>query len=142
MSKNFLPDYSDADRLQILKDSSDHIEETTYYRDLSEHDIDVKNESFVANSIEMSKHDAELSKAKLIHKTNTKPLAAINAVLLEEISTRKEMASGLLFGIADHELGVMNTFDEKGEFISSRRLRPDERQTRMVVHPGLKAAND
>lgn len=142
MSKNFLPDYPEADRLQILKDSSDHIESTTYYRDLSEHDIDIKNESFVGNSIEISKHDGELSKAKLIHKMNTKPLEAANEILLEEISTRKEKVNGHLFSIADHESGLMNTYDEKGEFISSRRLRPDERQTRMTIHPGLKAIND
>lgn len=139
MSKNFLPDYPDAERLEVLKGSADYIEQTTYYRDLTDHDIDIKNELFVANSIEVSKHNDELRKAKLVHKTNITPLVEYNAVLLEEISTRKSKVSGQLFSIADHDSGVMNSYDEKGEFISSRRLRPDERQTRIT---SLKAIND
>lgn len=130
--KNFLPERTDADRLEILTDSADHIEETTFYKDLSEDDLTVKRETFVENNIEISKHQEILDIAKAEYKANTKPLAMHNEILLTEIKTRKTTVKGKLFHIADHDSNVMNTYDEKGEFISSRRLRPDERQTRIT----------
>lgn len=130
--QNFLPDRSDAERLEILTDSADHIEDTTFYKDLTEEDLTIKRETFVENNIEISKHQEILDIAKAEYKANTKPLTLHNEILLTEIKTRKASVKGKLFHIADHDLNVMNTFDEKGEFISSRRLRPDEKQTRIT----------
>ena len=60
MSKNFLPGYSDAERLQVLIDTADQIEHTTYYRDLTDDDLVVKRESYVLNSIRSEEHTSEL----------------------------------------------------------------------------------
>lgn len=53
---------------------------------------------------------------------------------------RKATVTGTLYHIADHETGIMNTYDEQGEFISSRRMRPGERvQTKIFA---VKSANE
>ena len=135
MSKNFLPGYSDAERLQVLIDTADQIEHTTYYRDLTDDDLVVKRESYVLNSIEIAKHQAELDHAKTVFKAATKPIKAENEILLDQVQTKKELISGSLYHIADHENSLMNTYDEKGEFISSRRLKPSEKQGRLLSHP-------
>jgi hypothetical protein len=141
MTKDFLPDHDPEDRRQILRDSSDHIENTTYHRDISPEDMLVKRETFTLNHIEISKHDAVLDAAKADHKAITKPIKEENIMLLDQIKTRKETVTGELYSIADHYESVMNTYDEHGEFISSRRLRPEERQTRMAMHT-LKTVNE
>ena len=125
MSKRFLPDYSDAERLEVLTDTADQIEQTTYYRDLTDDDLVTKRESFVLNSIEIAKH------AKTVFKAATKPIKAENEILLDQVQTKKELISGNLYHIADHENSVMNTYDDKGE----RRLKPSEKQGRLLAHP-------
>lgn len=55
--KNFLPDRHPEDRLRILQDSADSTEDTTYFRDLTQEEIELRNESYVLNAIELSKHD-------------------------------------------------------------------------------------
>ncbi len=128
MSKTFMPELTPEERKRLLADNCDAQEQTTYYRELSPDDLDVKRESLSENLIHLSEWDDELQLAKDIFKSKAKPVKEDNKVLLSEIKTRKAMVTGTLFHVADHENGVMETFDENGEFVSSRRLRPDEKQ--------------
>lgn len=138
--KNFLPDRHPEDRLRILQDSADSTEDTTYFRDLTTEEIEVRNESYVLNAIELSKHDEVLDIAKAEFKAAAKPIKETNEVLMAEIRTRKASVTGTLYHLADHETGIMNTYDEQGEFISSRRMRPGERvQTKIFA---VKSANE
>lgn len=61
-------------------------------------------------------------------KEQKKPIAENNKELLMALETMHQEVDGVLYHIDDQEDGVMNTYNELGEFISSRRLRPDERQ--------------
>ena len=36
-----------------------------------------------------------------------------------------------VYMIADHEAGEMNTYDANGIYLSSRKLRPDEKRTKV-----------
>lgn len=123
-----MPELAPEERKRLLVDNCDDHEQTTYYRELSPEDLDVKRETLSENLIHLSEWDDELQLAKDIFKSKAKPIKEENKTLLTEIKTRKEMVSGTLFHVADHEQGVMETFDENGEFVSSRRLRPDEKQ--------------
>lgn len=140
MKKDFMPELPPDQRLQALRDNCDEQEETTYYRDLTSDELDIKREHLTKNLIDISKEDDILDIAKTHYKAITKPLKEENGFLLEEIKTRKAEVTGTLFHMADHDAGVMETFNELGEFISSRRLKPNERQRRMKVIPP--AAND
>lgn len=140
MKKDFMPELPPDQRLQALRDNCDDHEETTYYRDLTGDELDIKREQLTKNLIDISKEDDILDVAKTHYKSITKPLKEENGFLLEQIKTRKAEVTGTLFHMADHDSGVMETFNELGEFISSRRLKPNERQRRMKVIPH--AAND
>jgi hypothetical protein len=137
--KTFMPDLPPDQRLQLLKDNCDDREETTYYKDLSQDDLDIKRESLSDNLVKLSEWEDELTYIKKEHKVKSDPLKVQNKILLTEIKTRKQEVTGVLYHIADHEQGIMETYDEQGEFVSSRRLRPNEKQQKLF--PVSRAAN-
>lgn len=138
--KTFMPDLEPKQRLQLLKDNCDSQEETTYYKDLSSEDLDIKREQLSDNLIRLSEHEDVLDVAKAEYKSKSTPLKQANKLLLEEVKTRKQQITGMLYNIADQENSVMETYDENGEFVSSRRLRPNEKQQRLF--PLNKASNE
>lgn len=131
MSKSFMPELAPELRLQALKEHCDHAEEAEYYRDLSSEEFDVKMESFTNNCVQLSELEDGLAEIKEDYKIKMKPLKEENRSLLSEIKTRKAKVEGTLFHLADHEQSVMETYDEAGDFVSSRRLRPDEKQQKL-----------
>lgn len=140
MSKPFMPEVSFDERIRLLRDNADSIDPSTYMKELSDDELDAKREQLVSNLEKISSFDEELDKAKERHKINTKPLKSENSVLLKEIKNRKMEISGTLYSIADREAGIMTVYDENGEFVSSRRLRPDEKSR--IPFPMRMAAND
>lgn len=140
MTEAFMPELPVDQRRILLRDNADSIDETTYMKDLSDDDLDSKREQLVTNLEKISSHDEELDAAKEAHKAATKPLKLENKVLLNEVRNRKTEVRGTLYSIADREKGVMVVYDDQGEFVSSRRLRPDEKNR--IPFPIRKAAND
>lgn len=131
--KTFMPDLDPKQREQLLIDNCDSHEETTYMRDLDQDEVNDRMTSLSKNLIVISRQDDILDEHKEAHKSATKPLKIENATLLEEIKNRKTEVTGTLYNIADQEQGVMETYDQSGEFISSRRLRPNERQLKLTA---------
>lgn len=129
--KTFMPELPVQQRKQLLIDNCDHHEETNYMRDLDQDEINERMSSLSKNLIAISKQDDILDEHKEVHKGVTKPLKLSNAKLLEEIKNRKTEVEGTLYYIADHENGVMEVYNENGEFQHSRRLRPEEKQARL-----------
>lgn len=141
MAKIFMPELSAEERLQILRNNADKIDNTTYEKELTDEELDAKREEFVDNSIAVSKLEDELAEKKKEFKNKIEPLKLVNRGLQHEVKTKKKEVRGQLFHMADHVNGMMETWDESGELVSSRRLRPDEKQVRMqVVLP--KAVNE
>lgn len=141
MAKVFMPDATPEDRLNILRNNADKIESTTYEKELTDEELDAKREEFVDNSIAVSKLEDELAEKKKEFKNKIEPLKLVNRSLQHEVKTKKKEVKGQLFHMANHTDSMMETYDETGELVSSRRLRPDEKQVRMqVVLP--KAANE
>lgn len=135
MPKQFMPEATPEQRLQMLKDHCDEMEETKYYKDLTPEELDVKRETFVDNAIKLSTLNDELQAYKDSYKNQMKPFASENTILQTQIKMRKENIEGVLFHIADHAAGIMETYDQDGEFVKSRRLRPDEKQTKLYPLP-------
>lgn len=136
MSKTMFADVSPEDRLRLLIDNSDDREETNYMKDLTQEELDVKRETLTTNYIKLNDLDEELTKIKGEFKLQTEPLKQENKVLLGQVKTRKEEMKGLLFHFADHEEGMMNTYDDLGELVSSRRLLPKEKQGKLFIAHG------
>jgi phage terminase Nu1 subunit (DNA packaging protein) len=131
MSKQFMPDERPDRRLQMLRDHADKTEETKYYKDLSQEELDIKRERLTDNLIKVSDLEDDLNVIKENFKEKMDPLKRETKELLGQVKTGKEQVEGTLFHIADHENSIMETWDEKGDFVSSRRLRPDEKQPKL-----------
>lgn len=135
MNKDFMPEMDPAQRIQLLKETCDHSEETTYYKDLTPEELDVKREELSENLIKISEFDDVLDEAKTVYKSKANPLKLENKELLTEVKTRKSKVDGILFHCANHQDGVMDTYNENGEYIGNRRLRPDEKQAKLFQVP-------
>lgn len=142
MSKTMFADVPPAQRIQVLKDNCDSAEETSYLKDLTDEELDIKRETLTTNCITSNRLEEELKEIKSEYKAKIDPLKEETRELCHQVETRKEECKGILFHFADHELSIMNTFDELGEFVSSRRLKPEEKQARLFIAPGGRAVGE
>lgn len=133
MQKVFMPELSAEERLQALRTNADHVEQTTYEKDLTQEELDAKREMFVDNDIQIAKLEDELNEKKSEFKNKIDPIKLVNRSLRQEVKTKKKEVKGQLFHLANHDSGYMETYDETGELIATRRLRPDEKQARLFV---------
>jgi hypothetical protein len=140
MAKIFMPEYTPEERINALRNHADKVEQTDYEKELTEEELIAKREEFVDNSIVVSKLEDELAEKKKEYKNKIEPIKLVNRCLQKEIKTKKKWVKGQLFHMADQVNSMMETWDESGELVSSRRLRPDEKQARLFV--AGKAAND
>lgn len=129
MEKQILQNLSKKDRIDNLQAMAHSVEETTYYKQLSPEELEVRQEKFIANTMKMN--DLETKKKAFVEsvKSEQKPLSVENTDLLQSLKTKTEKVEGVLYHIDDQDEGMMNSYDEDGNFISSRRLRPDEKQS-------------
>jgi hypothetical protein len=137
--KTFMPDATPDERLRIMRENSDHIETTEYYRSLTYDEMVKKNKEFLSNCAKLGDLEEHFDQQKKQFKLQADPLKTENKTLLYEVRTGKTKVSGELFHMADYEGGIMETYDANGEFLESRRLLPDERkgyQPRLFIAKG------
>jgi choline dehydrogenase-like flavoprotein len=139
MSKLFMPEVSAEQRKLLLQQNADSIEQTDYLKPLSPDELDIKREILTENAIKLSELEDEKKEAMQEFKSQMDPLAKANKELLTEIKTRQAKFFGHLYHMANHEDGMMETYDDNGELVASRRLRPEERRQNLFALP--KAAN-
>ncbi len=126
--KQFMPDRPLNARVQIMQQNAAKIEQTTYMKSLTQDDMDIKRETLTDNAIALNDLAEEKRVISEGFKSKMKPLAEENKILLRHLKTRQEEVDGVLFHMADYDNGIMETYNDQGEFISSRRLKPDEKQ--------------
>ncbi len=81
MAKIFMPEMSQEDRLNALRNNADKIDNTTYEKELTTEELDAKREEFVDNSIAVSKLEDELAEKKKEFKNKIEPLKLVNRLL-------------------------------------------------------------
>jgi len=93
--------------------------------------VQMKDE--VANiSIIRKDKNEEFAKKKKAHTLEVKGYTASIDENLTNIKKGFVEEEKEVFHLADHEAGLMVTYDEFGTFISSRKLRPSERQSKII----------
>lgn len=117
------------ERRQRLESMADAVEEGKYFRALTDEEIQEKKDVLTENTIRLSDISDERKAAMAEFKAQEKPLKEYSKQLMKLVKTRQEEVDGILYHIADHDEGMMNTYDEAGILINSRRLRPSEKQS-------------
>lgn len=134
MHENFHPDLAPEDRLKQLQIEADRtLEGQHYQRELTEEEILDRREKFTQNSINLGNLDDELDLIKEGFKLKMKPLKEENTVLLQQLKTKQESKRDNLYEIFDHANSMAVTYNTSGEWVSERRLRPDEKQTSLYA---------
>lgn len=132
-----MPEISQSERMNILQQNADKIELTTYLKPLSEEELSARRESLTDNSIRLSDLEEDKKEATKQFKDQIDPLKAANKTILVEIRTKQAKVDGTLYFMANHDESMMETYDDTGEMIESRRLRPDEKQGRLALHKAM-----
>lgn len=113
---------------QLLEDNCDAKEDGAYTRSLDEDEVALYKDHLSQAMVELNRYKEELDVIKESYKEKMKPLQLEVQDCLQSIKTRTIEQSGVLYLIADHDEGMMGYYDEKGELVNSRRLRPEEKQ--------------
>lgn len=128
MIKTFLSNLPEQERRRAMAEQADRVEETTYFKPLSPEELDTLRERHTENAIKLSELEEKKREAMKDFKAEMDPLTEANKEILQDVKRKSAEVSGTLYHIADYDAQIMETYDERGEFISSRRLRPDEKQ--------------
>ncbi|PIF44330.1 hypothetical protein CLU96_1274 [Chryseobacterium sp. 52] len=127
MDKNIFKNMSPRDRADNMQAMAHSTEETSYFKALTQEELDLKRETLTDNEIKLSRLEIEKKNFVAGIKKKVDPIIKEKSSLISAIETRHEEIEGILFHVDDQEDGLMYSFDADGEFISSRRLKPDER---------------
>ena len=137
----YLPNASPKERLQALQSAADKVEKTTYFKPLSEDELNDKREIIADNCIKLSDLSEQKKEAIKGFKDTMEPLQLENTKILGEIRTRMVEKEGTVYHIADFDNKMMETYDENGFLVGSRRLKPNELQKSIFDGSHLQVAN-
>ena len=126
--KQFQPNSTPQERTMLMQENAVKVEQTTYQKVLSPDELAARREDLADNCIKLNQHEDQLKVIKDEFKLIMDPLKSKNKTLLTEIKTKQTTVDGTLYHMANHDEGIMETYDHDGFFISSRRLRPEEKQ--------------
>lgn len=126
--KQFMPEATSKQRLMVLQENAAIIEQTKYQKSLTQDELALRHEELAANCIKLSSIDDEKKEVMANFKLKTDPLNSANKTLLAEIKIKQTTVDGTLYHMANHEEGFMETYDQDGMLIATRRLRPEEKQ--------------
>ena len=143
MDKQLFKNHTEAEKKQMLQDNCFDTEVGTYVRPLTEEDIAVRKDTLAENYNKIGTLTAELDMIKSEYKGKIDPLKHEMAIVADEIKSRNTEENGTLYMFKDEDGGMMGYYDEKGELVNSRRLRPDEKQTKGLfeLHPKTGTVN-
>lgn len=129
IDEKYLQSLPKSERLQILQDHADKIETGTYFRKYTEEELNQEREEFTIQCIELDKLEEEKDKIIEEMKVKMKPVKNFITKGLNIIRNKGLTVNETLYSIANHDEGFMESYNEEGELIEKRKLRPDERQT-------------
>lgn len=127
-TQKFMPDATLKERRELLHASADKVEEGSYYKPLTEDELNAAKDDLTDAVIETNRlmeEKAELAKA-LNEQIKTKKVETKN--LLTMIKTRQVEKVGVTYEMHNHTTGMLECYDEDGDLLYTRRLKPDERQ--------------
>ncbi len=134
MENLFYEGLSPKDRIEALYANADKVESGTYYKQLTEEELAEKR--ITLSDLVENIDKLQTEKAELVKDLNERlkiEKASLRSVLTE-IKTRVEEKQGDTYYFADHAQGLMSIYDSEGSLLSSRKLRPDERQ-KTIMEP-------
>jgi hypothetical protein len=133
MSEIFMPDLSFEERLRLLETNADSVRDGSYFKRLSPEEVEARQQSYVEKDMELDDLE-EKKKAFLVEiKSEQDPIKQDIKYLRKELRTGMREVLGKIFNIPDYPNKMMKQYNEFGELLGSRRLRPEEHQSNVFA---------
>lgn len=131
MDKVLFQNLSEEDRIKNLEANADSVEEFGYMRTFTNDELDEFKQELAESSIEIN--DIEEEKKEIVDgfKKRMEPLQKVVKTNLKRIKEKSEFVKEDCFKIIDRVEGAVGYYNNRGELVSSRPLRGDERQGRI-----------
>lgn len=133
MDNYIYQEYNMQDRIKMLQNLAVKSEIKTYNRSLTDSEIEMEKDKFSSDAIEKDRQEKELKNTQERMKAGIKSVETLMEERLERIKSGQTEITGTLYGLPNHDKGVMNFYDGYGERINTRPLTPDEKQGRLFI---------
>lgn len=117
----------DKERREYFEEYAAEIYKGKYSRPLSEEEVVQAKDKLSDGYIKLSDLVAAFDEVKALHKEKVKPFKQLINLLAVEIRTRQTFTEGTIYSLINVNNGQMESYNEHGQFLHSRKLRPDEK---------------
>lgn len=132
MTEDLFQDLSPEQRLEALKANAHSSELKDLERFFKDDEMEQMREEVAAIGIAKMDAEEEWDAKKKVHSTNMKGYTKSIKENLKNLKKGFIVENKLVFHFADQVEKIMVTYDQDGKVISSRKLRPSERQSKIV----------
>lgn len=133
MKEVMFEDCQPEERLQLLKDNAYASEDTQVKRFHTPAERDAFREAATNKMIDCQDIEEQIKNLVEPLKAKLKEEKAILKTHLGAIRRGYDSEETTLFLFDDQEEGIMISYDAEGRFVSSRKLHPTERQTKILT---------
>ena len=123
---------SPNDRLDYLQTHADSIVEDYYFQPFGMEETQQTQADLSDLAMKIEVKNDELKDIKDTYKSAMKKLVADYKNALQNLKQQGERIFGKLYLFADQETKMMCYYDATGHLVSSRRLKPEERQLNIL----------
>jgi uncharacterized phage infection (PIP) family protein YhgE len=132
MEKYLLQSTPLDERIQILRDSADKVEDVGYMKKFTPEEIADMKTNLSEVMIKLTAIEKELDTIKKSFKTQMKPLSKSVSELLENIHHKARMVNEEAYIRLEYSEGMAGYYNGEGELIYTRPLEAEERQTTIM----------
>jgi hypothetical protein len=136
VEKQLFPDMSPERRAKMLADNAYGKENRTYQKEFTQDEIDNFKSGLSDSMIEKNALTEAFAEARKEHTAKIAPINGKIKGLLEFIKYKSRQVTEEVYLYDDQTEGIMAAYNNEGELISTRKLTPDERQTKMRLLTG------
>lgn len=134
-TETLFEDSTPEERVKLLRDNALRVEEMTVKRYFTPEQMEDMRKELTADSIECSEKEDELKEVSAPLKAVIKEKKAVIKERLQKLKAKFEESREEVFLMDNQQDGMMEIYDAEGKLVSSRKLLPSERQTRIVSIP-------
>lgn len=136
MKKLFEKEKDPNQRAQLIESNAYCTEKTIVRRPYSPNELQQFKDDYCLLMEGFTSVEEELKELSQPLKERMKDFKSQAKTFMDKLKSKCEKTEGMIYGFDNQEDGTMDFYDIHGEYISSRRLFPNEKQTK------LKAIND
>lgn len=124
---------SQEERDSVLQGESLSVEEQAYMQPLTPEELAIKKDELAVAAINKAYMEEELAEIKKQYKEKIDPMRLQIVDCISAIKNKAIEVKGKVYKLDDHDNKMIHSVDPLGNVLSSRRMLPEEMQTRIMV---------